>query len=265
MPPRRDFPRCPRPRRRLRRLLLGPRPPRSPGSGAGRRPSRSGFSSGPTRVLDHRGGRRLGAVRHRRRRNRRARAGGALSGRMRHAGDDRPPRVACAPRRVRGLHGARGRCPGRGHPSPGGPGHGAGQSTGRAGAPGRGDSSSLLRQRSRRRRVHLVPGAYGARGSALLLQPVDLSPLRSPVPRTWVRPLRDAIVDPEKQLEFAGNVGNCDVIDMDAGHMCMISQPAELASMLNQIALIRGSARGRPRGDRRFRPSPSAPREGFRR
>jgi hypothetical protein len=31
-------------------------------------------------------------------------------------------------------------------------------------------------------------------------------------------------------------VGRCDVIDLDAGHMCMISRPAELAGILNDIA-----------------------------
>jgi pimeloyl-ACP methyl ester carboxylesterase len=70
----------------------------------------------------------------------------------------------------------------------------------------------------------------------LLLEPVDLSPLRSAFPRTWVRPLRDAIVDPEGQLRFAATVGDCEVIDLDAGHMCMISQPEKLADIIDHIA-----------------------------
>lgn len=70
----------------------------------------------------------------------------------------------------------------------------------------------------------------------MLFEPVDLSPLRSPVPRTWVRPVRDAIVDPERQLDFARTVGASDVVDLDAGHMCMISKPAELAGIVNAIA-----------------------------
>ncbi|HEY1832138.1 MAG TPA: alpha/beta hydrolase [Acidimicrobiales bacterium] len=73
-------------------------------------------------------------------------------------------------------------------------------------------------------------------GLTLVMGQVDHTPLRVPVPRTWVRPLRDAIVDPEKQLEFARNVGDCPVIDIDAGHMCMISQPRRLAEILNGIA-----------------------------
>jgi pimeloyl-ACP methyl ester carboxylesterase len=70
----------------------------------------------------------------------------------------------------------------------------------------------------------------------LLVQPVDLSPLRSDMPRTWVRPLHDAIVEPDKQLRFAGNVGRCEVIDIDTGHMCMISEARALAAILNDIA-----------------------------
>jgi len=73
-------------------------------------------------------------------------------------------------------------------------------------------------------------------GLTLLFEPVDLAPLRSPVPRTWIRPLRDAIVRPDAQRRFAANVGHCDMIDIDAGHMCMISKPVELADILNRIA-----------------------------
>ena len=70
----------------------------------------------------------------------------------------------------------------------------------------------------------------------LLTEPVDLSPLRTAMPRTWVRTLHDAIVDPTEQLRFAANVGGCRVIDFDAGHMCMISKPGELAAIIGGIA-----------------------------
>jgi pimeloyl-ACP methyl ester carboxylesterase len=33
-----------------------------------------------------------------------------------------------------------------------------------------------------------------------------------------------------------GDVGDCPVIDLDAGHMCMISQPERLAGILERIA-----------------------------
>jgi pimeloyl-ACP methyl ester carboxylesterase len=80
-------------------------------------------------------------------------------------------------------------------------------------------------------RKRMVPEAV-----TVLLEPVDLSPLRCPLPRTWIRPRRDAVVDPDKQLRFAAMVGDCDLVDLDAGHMCMISRPAELGAVLNRIA-----------------------------
>jgi len=70
----------------------------------------------------------------------------------------------------------------------------------------------------------------------LTLEPVDLSPLRTAGPRTWVRPLLDAIVDPAKQARFAENVRPCAMVDIDAAHMCMISKPRELAAIINGIA-----------------------------
>jgi pimeloyl-ACP methyl ester carboxylesterase len=71
----------------------------------------------------------------------------------------------------------------------------------------------------------------------LVTEPVDLAPLRSGPPRTWVRTLGDLIVAPDKQLRFAANVGDCPVVDIDAGHMCMVSQPAALAAILNPLAV----------------------------
>jgi pimeloyl-ACP methyl ester carboxylesterase len=77
----------------------------------------------------------------------------------------------------------------------------------------------------------MVPEAPG-----LLIEPVNLSPLRSKMPRTWVRPLHDAIVEPDRQVRFASNVSDCNMIDLDAGHMCMISKPRELAAIVDGIA-----------------------------
>jgi pimeloyl-ACP methyl ester carboxylesterase len=77
----------------------------------------------------------------------------------------------------------------------------------------------------------LVPEAPG-----LTTEPVDLSPLRTTMPRTWVRTLQDIIVPAEKQLRFADNVGHCPVVDVDAGHMCMVGQPLALAAILNNSA-----------------------------
>jgi pimeloyl-ACP methyl ester carboxylesterase len=70
----------------------------------------------------------------------------------------------------------------------------------------------------------------------LTMDPVDLSPLRTPTPCTWVRTLQDLIVPADKQLRFADNVGDCSVVDIDAGHMCMVGQPVALAAILNDLA-----------------------------
>lgn len=78
----------------------------------------------------------------------------------------------------------------------------------------------------------MVPEAPG-----VVAEPVDLAPLRSGAfGRTWIRPVHDAIVDPARQLDFAGHVGGCEVVDLDAAHMCMISQPAALAALLAAVA-----------------------------
>jgi len=66
----------------------------------------------------------------------------------------------------------------------------------------------------------------------LTTDPVDLAPLRTEMPRTWIRTLQDRIVPADKQQRFADNVGDCAVVDIDAGHMCMVSQPEQLAEML---------------------------------
>ena len=51
-------------------------------------------------------------------------------------------------------------------------------------------------------------------------------------PCTWVRTLRDLILEPDKQLGFAATLPACEVVDLDAGHMCMVSRPADLAGIL---------------------------------
>ena len=54
--------------------------------------------------------------------------------------------------------------------------------------------------------------------------------------RTWVRTMHDIIVPPEKQQRFAGNVGDCTMIDLEFGHMCMVGRPDATAAILNSIA-----------------------------
>ncbi len=71
--------------------------------------------------------------------------------------------------------------------------------------------------------------------------PVDISPLRPSLPSTWVRTLQDMIVAANKQLRFAKNVSpSCRVVDLDAGHMCMVGQPENTAAILDGIAASPG-------------------------
>jgi hypothetical protein len=41
--------------------------------------------------------------------------------------------------------------------------------------------------------------------------------------RVWVRLTDDVIVAPAKQDVFIENLGGCEVLELDAGHMAMIS------------------------------------------
>lgn len=71
--------------------------------------------------------------------------------------------------------------------------------------------------------------------AGVVTEPVSLTGLSVPVPRTWVRLERDLIIPPERQDLFAARVG-ARVVPLDAGHMAMLSAPAELARILREIA-----------------------------
>lgn len=75
-----------------------------------------------------------------------------------------------------------------------------------------------------------------AEAPPLTADPVDISGLVPTVPRTWIRTLRDIVVAADKQLRFVANVGDCPVVDIDPGHMCMVSRPAELSTLLAGVA-----------------------------
>jgi pimeloyl-ACP methyl ester carboxylesterase len=68
-------------------------------------------------------------------------------------------------------------------------------------------------------------------------EPVSLAGLRRPLPRSYVKLLRDQALPPALQDEFIRNAGpGCQVIELDAGHNAMVSRPRELAAILNRIA-----------------------------
>jgi pimeloyl-ACP methyl ester carboxylesterase len=66
-------------------------------------------------------------------------------------------------------------------------------------------------------------------------EPVSLAGLQHPVPRVYVRLLRDAIVVPSQQDKMIANMDGAETFDLDAGHMAMVSRPAELAAILNAL------------------------------
>lgn len=63
----------------------------------------------------------------------------------------------------------------------------------------------------------------------------DLTGLRYPVPRTWVRLEQDHVVPPARQDEHARRAGCDEVIPLDAPHLAMVAVPHDLADVLNRI------------------------------
>lgn len=70
---------------------------------------------------------------------------------------------------------------------------------------------------------------------ATITDRMDLSTMPPGTRRVWVKLLQDVIVAPEKQDRFVANLGGCEVVELDAGHMAMLSRPAELAAVLDAI------------------------------
>ena len=69
----------------------------------------------------------------------------------------------------------------------------------------------------------------------IVSEPMDLSGLRHAIPLTYVRLLHDESLTPATQDQMAANLAATDIIDLDAGHMAMISQPEKLAAILNGL------------------------------
>jgi pimeloyl-ACP methyl ester carboxylesterase len=69
----------------------------------------------------------------------------------------------------------------------------------------------------------------------VLSEPTDLTGLRHPIARTYVRLARDASITLDAQNTMIANLGEVNVVDLDAGHMAMISDPHGLATILNGL------------------------------
>ena len=77
----------------------------------------------------------------------------------------------------------------------------------------------------------LVPESFG-----VIAESIDLRGLRGSVPSTYVRLLRDASLTLELQNRMAINASADEVVDIDAGHMVMITRPTDLAKVLNKLS-----------------------------
>ena len=72
---------------------------------------------------------------------------------------------------------------------------------------------------------------------AVISEPVDLAGLNSGIPITYVRLLQDASLTLEAQDRMAKNASAGEIVDIDAGHLVMVSSPKRLAAVLNPLAL----------------------------
>lgn len=89
--------------------------------------------------------------------------------------------------------------------------------------------------------MQFVLDRLGAEVMSVMDERVSRAGLDPAIPKTWIRPLRDAVVDPAKQLRFVAHLeavpgGTVTVIDLDTGHDAMLARPAELAALLDDVA-----------------------------
>ena len=69
--------------------------------------------------------------------------------------------------------------------------------------------------------------------SGILFEPNDLAGLAHPIPRTYVRLLRDQSLSQSVQDGCIAALGEVEVVALDTGHNVMISDPKALARVLN--------------------------------
>lgn len=72
-----------------------------------------------------------------------------------------------------------------------------------------------------------------AEAMSLNVEAVDRTALPARIRRTWVLTRRDRALRPAQQRQFAENLGGVDtMIELDAGHDVMVSDPVDLAAIL---------------------------------
>jgi len=93
--------------------------------------------------------------------------------------------------------------------------------------------------------MRFVLDRLGAEVMSVMDESVTRSGLDPAIPKTWVRTLRDAVVEVDKQDRFVANLeavpgGPVTVVDLDTGHDAMLARPDGLAAVLDGIAAAAG-------------------------
>ena len=86
-----------------------------------------------------------------------------------------------------------------------------------------------------------VVSRYVAEFPGLYLTPTRAQPVRAP--STYLRLLRDRSLAPSRQDAMIARLQNPQLHELDAGHLAMLSMPAQLAQRLTAIALASGQER----------------------
>ena len=86
-----------------------------------------------------------------------------------------------------------------------------------------------------------VVSRYVAEFPGLYLTPTRAQPVRAP--STYLRLLRDRSLAPSRQDAMIARLHNPQLHELDAGHLAMLSMPAQLAQRLTAIALASGQER----------------------
>ncbi len=89
--------------------------------------------------------------------------------------------------------------------------------------------------------MQLVLDNFGNDVMPVLDEKISRVGVPAAIPKTWVRCLQDTIAsvaDQDRAIELLEEVpgGHVDVVDMDTGHNAMLSRPAELAAIIDDIA-----------------------------
>ncbi len=75
----------------------------------------------------------------------------------------------------------------------------------------------------------------GPESMSVLMEPADLTGLTRPIPRAYVRLTHDASISLDAQDRMIANLDPVTVVDLDAGHMAMVTRPTELAHVLADL------------------------------